>query len=559
MLLLLLSLAACDVVAPANSRTPAPVAGGPTLAPAAAELGAAEGGAVLPAASPAQVFATPTVAPTPDPARTLDVLHRGPVVTLDPGYATSPDDLRITRLLFDGLVQFKPNSQEIAPALAERWQMAADGLSWTFHLREGVVFHDGSPLNADAVLFSYRRLIDEANPYYGVGGKRSPFEQLLGGEIRALRKLDAQTVRLDLRRRFGPLLFYLASHAGGIVSPTAVGKWHSDFRRNPVGTGPYQLRRIEPGKVLVVANGRFWGDAPRLEAISFRQLGDAEQQLAALQESGAQAQALAGADPAQLAALASDPRFTPLSAPGANLSWALLNPALAAPLADLRVRRAIQHAVDVDALVARHWGVAATRAINPYPEQMPCWNRLVRPYAYDPKLAQALLAEAGYAEGFTLTLDYAATPRPYLPDPAGVARSLAADLGAVGISVTLQERPWQELTGLADQRQLAFHLLGGYAMPEPDLFMRKLLLEEPYAQGDFGPAMVELADKALQSYDAAERCAAYQQMQQIFHDTAERIPLAHAQYIDAVARTIEGYVLDADGVQNLRGVALRQN
>jgi len=370
-----------------------------------------------------------------------------------------------------------------------------------------------------------------------------------------MRKLDVRTVRIDLWRPFGPLLGYLASSAAGIVSPTAVGMFHSDFARNPVGTGPYRLRAIETGKtVTLVANEHFWGQPPQLSAIVFRQIGDNAGQLARLQEG--QAQVLAGASQEQLAALAQDRRFTVLRTAGANVSWVLMNPERAPQLADIRVRRAILQAVDVNRIVAAAWGSAGQRAINPFPESMPCWNRVVLPYTYDPPRARALLAEAGYPAGFALTLDYSETPRPYMPQPKAVAEAVAADLAAVGVNVTLHAHPWDELTALSDRRQLAFQLLGWYAMPEPDQFILKMLVESPYSRGDFGDELPALAEKAARSYSPSERCGYYQQIQQIFHDAADRILLAHAEYIDAVARDIQGYVLDADGVQNLRGVSL---
>jgi ABC-type transport system substrate-binding protein len=140
-----------------------------------------------------------------------------------------------------------------------------------------------------------------------------------------------------------------------------------------------------------------------------------------------------------------------------------------------------------------------------------------------------------------------------------VVQGVAAYLEQVGVKVKLREHPeWSEYFAESDKRIYGFNLIGWYDVPEPDNFMRAMLVSSTYSRGDFTPKMAELADAAIRTYDLEERCAAYREMQQLFHDGADRIPLAHSQYVDAIAKGVTGFELGASGSEVLRALAVER-
>ncbi len=157
--------------------------------------------------------------------------------SLDPGQLTDINSMRVLSNVYDTLVRFSPGTFDLRPGLATSWTISPDGLTYTFTLRKGVTFHDGTPFTADAVKFTYDRLLDSEHPYHDTGP--FPFAVFYYGAIRETRAVDPYTVRFTLKQRFSPLLHNLTLNTGRIVSPAAVKKWGKEFASHPVGTGPF--------------------------------------------------------------------------------------------------------------------------------------------------------------------------------------------------------------------------------------------------------------------------------------------------------------------------------
>lgn len=511
----------------------------------------------------AEAVAEGEVAVTAEPAAgepryggTAIVTSATKALVLDPAYAESGDDIRIAYHIYDTLVQYKRGTMEIEPGLAESWDVSEDGTVWTFHLRKGVKFHDGTDFNADAVVFNYMRNIDEDHPFYRVGGTWSYFDYLLGDQIEDIVAVDDHTVQIILKDKFAPLLVSLAYYPAGIVSPTALEQWGEDFFKHPTGTGPFEFEEwVTDQHVSVVANEGYWGGRPYLDKIVFKEVPEPSTGL--LELLGGDAHVLVGLTPEQMQAVEDDANVDVVQVPGANLSWVLLNQKFD-PLKDVRVRRALNHAVNVDEIVEELWGGTAVPAVNPYPSTMPCWNDEIEAYEYDPEKAKTLLAEAGYADGFDMQITFS-RPRPYLPYPAAVAEAVAADLQKVGVNAVAREMEWGEFADKSDTRDIMAPQSGWYDIPEMNQFMNQMLLVSDYSRGDNYPdEMFELAEEAVHTYDMDERCQYYQRMQQIFHDQADRIPLAHSAYQTGVSSKLHGYVLGVDGQDRLTWAWLEQ-
>src|SRR5258706_7112470 len=167
----------------------------------------------------------------------LVVAEAADVIALDPLRVTDSEAVQVGELLYEGLVGWRPGTTDIEPRLATDWQVSADGRTWTFHLRDHVAFHDGSPMDADAVVFSFERLLDPRHPGY-IGADIGNYWRTLFHHIQHVVAVDSLTVEIFVTQPHSPLLGDLAKYP--IVSPTAVRRWGAEFEMHPVGTGPFK-------------------------------------------------------------------------------------------------------------------------------------------------------------------------------------------------------------------------------------------------------------------------------------------------------------------------------
>ena len=177
---------------------------------------------------------------------------------LDPAAVTAVNDFRILMNVYDGLVRYKSGTLEVEPALATSWTISEDGTEYTFKLREGVTFHDGSALTADVVKFNFDRMLQDDHPYHDTG----PFPlSFFFSSIDATEVVDPLTVKFTLSAPYAPFLSNLAYPTGLIVSQAAVEKFGADFGRNPSGTGPFKFAEWRSNEAVVVErNPDYWGN-----------------------------------------------------------------------------------------------------------------------------------------------------------------------------------------------------------------------------------------------------------------------------------------------------------
>src|SRR5271170_651867 len=204
--------------------------------------------------------------------------------SLDPAAVTAVNDFRILMNLYDGLVRYKDGTLEVEPALAKSWRISADGLAYTFDLRSGVKFHDGSDFTADAVKFDFDRMLDEKSPYHDTG----PFPlSFFYSAVKEVKVIDPLTVEFDLKDPYAPFLSNLAYPTGLIVSPEAIKKFGKDIGRHPSGTGAFAFKEWESNsKVVLERNPAYWDGAPKLDAVVFRPITDANTRAAEMLSGG---------------------------------------------------------------------------------------------------------------------------------------------------------------------------------------------------------------------------------------------------------------------------------
>jgi peptide/nickel transport system substrate-binding protein len=464
-------------------------------------------------------------------------------LSLDPARITDSESIETCEQIFEHLVRYRPDSMEIEPDLATHWEVGGGGKVWTFHLRRGVTFHDGSPLDADAVVWSLERQRDPRHPDHKPNFNywESSFRN-----VQKVEKVDAYTVRITIDRPYAPFLANLAMFPASILSPSAVHRAGVHYDRRPVGTGPFKFVEWVPGERLTLAaNPYYWGGPPSLEYLAFRPIRDQRQRLQALE--GGAIEVAYGLAPHDLPFVRLHPDLRLTRIAGNNVAYLAMN-TQRAPFTDVRVRRAVNYAVNKIPIVKLLYQGLATPAKGPIPPGMWGYMADLPDYPYDPARARALLAEAGVRPGRHVKLLTSSTPRPYLPAPERVARILASSLRNVGFDVEVVSQPFRDhIHSLGrGEHDLGLHGWTG-DNGDPDNFLYMLLdrdntvpgLAKNYAFYRNG-ALHGLLIWAQESNDRQERERLYRQAQLIVHDDAPWVPLWHSDVTVVASSKVQG-------------------
>jgi peptide/nickel transport system substrate-binding protein len=480
---------------------------------------------------------------------TLVVARAADIVGLDPARISDADSIEVAEQIFEHLVDVDAAGQ-VVPRLAERWQVAADGKSATFNLRPGVRFHDGTPLDAAAVVFSFERQLDPANPAHRPD--MIAWRNLFAGLVNRVVIVDPLTVRIDLERPYAPLLAALSLAAVAIVSPTAVHADVDGFARHPVGTGPFRFVEWVPGERVVVAvNHDYWGPRPRLARLVFRTIPDARQRLVALE--GGAADLAIGILPEELQFVELHPDLQLIRSPAFNVAYLAMN-TQRPPFGDLRVRQAVSHAINKSALVSLAFQGTATMARGPVPPAMWGAARDLPQYPYAPDQARRLLEAAAADHVFDparhYTLYAPTTPRRYLPEPIRVARAIQGNLEAVGFRVDLVLADLPTHIAAVERGDHDLCLLGWTAdFPDPDSFL--MLLSTDTAQPGAARNLAFYRDAEVSSLlqlgqtasDQAVRTQHYEEAQRRIALAVPWVPLAHADVVVAARNDVHGVII----------------
>lgn len=373
--------------------------------------------------------AAPTApAETPKPAPEVIVVDGTDPEGLDPPRNTGPFG-HVIYALYEGLVVFN-DKMEVVPRLATSWSVSADGSTWTFKLRPGVVFHDGTPFNSEAVKFSLERVLDPAT-----GATRRANYTL----IKKVEPVDDLTVRIVTDPPSPDLPFLLADRSAMIVSPAAVKKFGPDFARNPVGTGPFKLANWVTGqRVEMVPFESYWGPKPQTTKLVFRPIREAASRTAVLRTG--EADIVFNLPPSDLALLEQDPALVVRREVGITQVMVELRQTRL-PFSDVRVRKAVNLAVDKEAIIKNI--LQGLGSLMEGPGIPSLWGYIRLPaFPYDPEQARRLLAEAGYPSGFDAKLYY--VPGRWAGDDQ-VAEAIQGYLSRVGVRVSIVKIPEAEL------------------------------------------------------------------------------------------------------------------
>lgn len=466
--------------------------------------------------------------------------------SLDPQAVTALNDFRILVNLYDGLVRFKDGALEVEPALATSWAISDDGRVYTFELRQGVRFHDGTPFDAQAVKFNFDRLLDEDHPQHDTG----PFPlAFFFQSIVETRVIDDHTVQFILDTPYAPLLSNLAYPTGLIVSPTAVRKHQTDYGRHPVGTGPFVFARWESNRLVALeANADYWDGVPPLDTVVFRPITDANTRVTEMLAGGIDL--MVEVPPDNLAMFRKDENYRVHEQAGPHLWYVILN-MKDAPFNDRRVRQAVNYAIDKQALVANVLEGTAQVATGPVPAAFGwAYNDALEPYPHDPDKAVQLLQDAGVA-GAELTF-YVTEGGSGMLEPVAMATAIQADLAEVGLKTTIETYEWNTylgkvnagLAGKAHMAQMAWMTNDPDTLPFLALRTGAWPDQGGFNSGYYSNETVDdLLEQARTTTEAAERARLYKEMQAIVHDDAPWAFIASWKQNAVTTRQVEGFNL----------------
>lgn len=478
-------------------------------------------------------------------------------VTLDPARSDDLESAKVLENLFEGLVRYKPDSTEIEPCLAVSWSSSHNETEWIFNLRKGVRFHDGTPFDADAVVFSLMRQIDSRHPHHLKDFKYAGFTFKY---VRSVEALDVYTVRIRLDKPYAPFLCNLAMTSAAMVSPAAVIRSKTDFWKHPVGTGPFRFTEWKQGERIVLSRNRdYWGRAPYLDTVVFKSILDNKDRLLELKTSSIHV--MDGISPGSLQEILRNETMALKSSAGVNIGYLAMNTEKA-PFDNLKVRQAVNHAIHKKNLVKLLYQDMAIPAKNPIPPTLWGYAEEVVDYEYDPEKARALLQEAGYEGGFSTKLWAMPVPRPYMPEPEKIARAIASNLGAVGIHAEIVTHDWGTYLDKVSNGEHDMCLLGWIGdNGDPDNFLYVLLDKDnavkPHAENVAfwkHDGLHDILIEAQQISDRERRGKLYRKAQEIIHMEAPWVPLVHAKQVVVCSRSVKGLVEHPTGIIRFHGV-----
>lgn len=492
---------------------------------------------------------------------------------LDPALVSDGESLRVADQIFEGLTALKPGTLKVIPALATKWVASKDAKTFTFTLRKGVLFHDGTPFNAAAVCANFDRwynfpapLQSDAASYYYVTvfagfakpGKGSPGPK--DALYNSCKATGDDRVVISLKRGFGPFTGVLSLPSFSMQSPTALKLYGADegtldaqgvFRAggtygtaHPVGTGAYKFVSWTVGDKLVIErNDAYWGAKAHVKTIIFKPIADNAARLQALQTG--EIQGFDNVEPQDMATIAKDKSLTLLDRPAFNVGYVTINQKVK-PFDNPLVRQAVAYGLDRKAVVTAFYAGRGEVAREFQPPSLLGWTKGVKQYPYNPKKAKALLQKAGLTLPVAVDFWYPTdVSRPYMPDPKRNFEAFAASLEKSGFKVTPHSAPWRpDYVGRVNSGTAgALNLIGWTGdYGDPDNFLGTFFRTEQTQWGFNNPTLFKLLDRALAEPNQGKRAELYAKANRLIMDLVPGVPYVHTKPAVAFRANVTGYI-----------------
>lgn len=521
-------------------------------------------------------LAAPAVSAAP-----LTVCLEGAPETFNPELTSNGTTSTVLGQIYDGLVDVQRGGSQIVPALAERWDISSDNRTYTFHLRKGVKWQttaDFTPtrdFNADDVIFTFDRMMKKDNPYAKVnGGNYITFDTKLADALATVTKIDDHTVAFTLKQPLAPFLGIMSHGSLKITSAEYAANLLKAgtpelFDRNPVGTGPFQLQDYQTDAVLrLVPFAQTWGaeqhiaeNTPMVDAIIFAISADASIRTQ---------RALAGEcaisyfpNPADVPLIEKSDKLDLVKAKVASSGFLTFN-FTDAKFKDIRVRQALAQAIDMKALVNVVFNGTGHETGAVVPPAL--WGSAtdLAPYPHDPAKAKALLAAAGYPNGFETKIWALPVARPYMPNGRRAAEMIQSDWAAIGVKAEIVTYEWAEYIQRARNLEAPVGMFGGiYDFPDPSQIPSNYF--GCNAAGKPSPSNIgawcnadfnSLMNEGGAITDQKKREELYVKAQHVLYDDVPAVMFGSADQLMTVAKNVKGFVPAIFGTSRMSGVTV---
>lgn len=466
-------------------------------------------------------------------ATAVDIAHLDAPLTADIASSTVSAHIMETLFIMDA-------EGTIHPGLATSYEVSEDAMTWTFTLREGVRFHDGTAFDAEAVRFNVERLLDPGNAF--------AYAFLLD-RVDRVEVLDTHLVRFHLSTPFAPLLTHLTLSSTGIQSPTAVQTLGDGYRTQPVGSGPFRFAEWVQGQhVDLVRFDDYWGDAPAIESVRFLFVPESSTRIALLMTGDAHV--ALPIPPQDIPRLEAAPDIDVNISPSARTIILYFNHTRE-PFTDRRVRQALNHAVDKDAIVEFILGGAA-RVSDAIISPGIVGYAPIGVYEFDPERARQLLAEAGYPDGFSSRLLCTMGRINMDTQICETIQNMLADVGVDITIETLEHATWLSVTRNPPEESIVDIAMSGWntVTRDADYALYAVWHSDQWVPGGANrsyyanPDVDALLERSRVVADTAEREAIIAEALQVMWDDAHALLLHSDSNVSAVRSNVSGVVID---------------
>ncbi len=495
------------------------------------------------------VSACQTGAPAPGggaaPVKDTIVIAQGTdAISLDPAKHTTFTTQNVLWHIYEPLVFRDPKSNKYEPALATEWRAVKDD-TWEFKLRSGVRFHNGDPLTADDVKFTFDRALDPAtkNP------TRANLTQIDRVEV-----VDQQTVRIVTKGAYPLLLYRLGEDSfSSMIVPSKVVRSQGEdaLAQKPIGTGPYKfVSRVKDERIELEANPDYWGPKPPIKRAIFRPIPETAARIAELKSGGADL--IVNVPPEQVKSL--DGGGTKVDVvPSDFVMMVVFNTLQPGPLQKKEVRQALNHAVDVDAIVKNVMGGFAQRISVSLPRESFAYPQDVQPYPFDPERAKKMLADAGFPNGFKVP--FVSRSGRYLKDKE-VVEAVAGYLQRVGVEVEfrfVEPGVWAQISDRKGREGLSYP---GWSGPDPELVWFPILFTGQLQSYFANKELDELLTQGRTTLDEKKRTDVYAKAARLIKEEAPHIALFQPPLIFARSEKLQ-WTPRGDEIIDLRRASFR--